>query len=93
MKATFVVQHEVLSGLKYLQKTKRKGITVATAQEMIVCFSIIQLVYLEMVRARLLTRLWDRALLPPIRKKSLCMRRNVSIGCVPINSSIPLSDL
>lgn len=39
MKATFVVQHDVLSGLKYLQKTKRKGITVATAQEMIGSFA------------------------------------------------------
>ena len=36
MKATFVVQHDVLSGLKYLQVTKRKGIKLATAQEMIV---------------------------------------------------------
>lgn len=41
MKATFVVQHDVLSGLKYLQKTKRKGITVATAQEMIVSLVIV----------------------------------------------------
>jgi Rho GDP-dissociation inhibitor len=38
MKANFVVQHDVLSGLKYLQVTKRKGIRVAKNQEMIVSF-------------------------------------------------------
>ncbi len=36
MKAKFVVQHDVLSGLKYLQVVKRKGIRVSKAQEMIV---------------------------------------------------------
>ena len=36
MKANFVVQHDVLSGLKYLQVTKRKGIRVAKTEEMIV---------------------------------------------------------
>lgn len=35
MKATFVVQHEVLSGLKYIQQVKRKGIPVGKDQEMI----------------------------------------------------------
>lgn len=35
MKATFVVQHEVLSGLKYVQQVKRKGIPVGKDQEMI----------------------------------------------------------
>lgn len=39
MKATFVVQHDVLSGLKYLQVTKRKGIRVAKNEEMIVSLS------------------------------------------------------
>lgn len=38
MKANFVVQHDVLSGLKYLQVTKRKGIRVAKNEEMIVSF-------------------------------------------------------
>lgn len=37
MKANFVVQHDVLSGLKYLQVVKRKGIRVSKAEEMIVC--------------------------------------------------------
>ena len=36
MKANFKVQHEVLSGLKYLQVVKRKGIRVGKDEEMIV---------------------------------------------------------
>lgn len=36
MKATFQVQHEVLSGLKYLQVVKRKGIPISKEEEMIV---------------------------------------------------------
>lgn len=35
MKASFVVQHEVLSGLKYVQVIKRKGIRVGKDEEMI----------------------------------------------------------
>jgi len=40
MKAKFVVQHDVLSGLRYLQVVKRKGIRVSKAEEMIVSPSI-----------------------------------------------------
>ena len=36
MKAVFKVQHDVLSGLKYLQVVKRKGIRVGKDEEMIV---------------------------------------------------------
>ena len=36
MKATFKVQHDVLSGLKYLQVVKRKGLKVGKDEEMIV---------------------------------------------------------
>ena len=36
MKAVFKVQHEVLSGLKYLQVVKRKGIRVDKHEEMLV---------------------------------------------------------
>lgn len=36
MKATFKVQHDVLSGLKYLQIVKRKGLRVGKDEEMIV---------------------------------------------------------
>lgn len=35
MKAEFVVQHNVLSGLKYLQVVKRKGVRLGKDQEMI----------------------------------------------------------
>lgn len=38
MKATFVVQHELLAGLKYVQQVKRKGIPVGKDQEMIGSF-------------------------------------------------------
>ena len=38
MKASFKVQHDVLSGLKYLQVVKRKGIRVGKDEEMIVRF-------------------------------------------------------
>ena len=40
MKANFRVQHEVLSGLKYLQVVKRKGIRVSKDQEMLVSLYI-----------------------------------------------------
>jgi Rho GDP-dissociation inhibitor len=36
MTATFKVQHDVLSGLQYVQIVKRKGIRVSKDQEMIV---------------------------------------------------------
>ena len=36
MKVRFRVQHEVLSGLKYLQVVKRKGIRVGKDEEMLV---------------------------------------------------------
>ena len=39
MKVTFKVQHHVLSGLKYLQVLKRRGIRVAKDEEMIVRLS------------------------------------------------------
>ncbi|KAI9683568.1 MAG: hypothetical protein M1829_004871 [Trizodia sp. TS-e1964] len=39
MKAKFKVQHEVLSGLKYIQILKRKGIRVSKDQEMIGSFA------------------------------------------------------
>ena len=35
MKAQFMVQHEVLSGLKYVQVVKRKGIRVSKDEEML----------------------------------------------------------
>ncbi|EEH40322.2 rho GDP-dissociation inhibitor [Paracoccidioides lutzii Pb01] len=35
IKATFVVQHEVLSGLKYIQVVKRKGVRISKDEEML----------------------------------------------------------
>ncbi len=40
MKVVFKVQHDVLSGLKYVQVIKRKGIKVAKEEEMLVRFTI-----------------------------------------------------
>lgn len=37
MKVKFRVQHEVISGLRYLQMVKRKGIKVDKSEEMMVC--------------------------------------------------------
>lgn len=39
MSAQFKVQHEILSGLHYVQAVKRKGIRVAKSSEMIVSYS------------------------------------------------------
>ena len=36
IKATYTVQHDVLSGLKYIQVVKRKGIRVSKDEEMLV---------------------------------------------------------
>ncbi|PGH01786.1 hypothetical protein AJ79_07834 [Helicocarpus griseus UAMH5409] len=38
IKATFIVQHEVLSGLKYVQVVKRKGVRVSKDEEMLGSF-------------------------------------------------------
>ena len=38
IKVVFQVHHEVLSGLKYLQLVKRKGIRVSKDEEMLVSF-------------------------------------------------------
>ena len=39
IKVVFQVHHEVLSGLKYLQVVKRKGIRVSKDEEMLVCLN------------------------------------------------------
>jgi Rho GDP-dissociation inhibitor len=39
MTAKFKVQHEVLSGLQYVQIVKRKGVRISKDQEMIVSFT------------------------------------------------------
>lgn len=35
MKVKFIIQHDLVCGLKYLQVVKRKGITVDKTEEMI----------------------------------------------------------
>lgn len=37
MRVKFRVQHEVISGLRYLQLVKRKGLKVDKSDEMMVC--------------------------------------------------------
>lgn len=39
IKVKFRVQHEVISGLRYLQLVKRKGLKVDKSDEMMVCHS------------------------------------------------------
>ena len=41
MKAVFKVQHDVLSGLKYVTSVKRKGVRVAKDQEMLVSEGVV----------------------------------------------------
>jgi len=87
MKANFVVQHDVLSGLKYLQVTKRKGFTVAKAQEMIVSFPVL---YASLTEKRdfLLTSICRRDLSHPIPRKSPYTRRSVRIRNVDLSIKI-----
>lgn len=85
MKANFRVQHEVLSGLKYLQVVKRKGIRVSKDQEMLVsnpgvgkdprCTKKIQRSH-STTKQRLLTM--PRVATLPTPRTTLPMRRNVS---------------
>jgi Rho GDP-dissociation inhibitor len=43
IKVQFEVHHDVLSGLKYLQVVKRKGIRVSKDEEMLVGFGVLWL--------------------------------------------------
>ena len=72
MKAKFTVQHDVLSGLKYLQVVKRKGIRVGKDEEMIVC-RVRPLV--QKRRDKLICAI--RGHIHLTRKRNLSMRRNV----------------
>lgn len=76
MKAKFKVQHDVLSGLKYLQVVKRKGIPVSKEEEMLVSTEPLEL------QIRATARKWgeitsSRALMRRIRKKSPSTKRSV----------------
>ena len=73
MKANFKVQHDVLSGLKYLQVVKRKGVRVGKDEEMIVR---------PIVKFR--ENLWGKNLISgtrghihPTQRRSQYTRRNV----------------
>lgn len=77
MSATFRVQHEILSGLHYVQIVKRKGVRVSKDSEMIVSLAPAP-VFLRRAsfRAeRMLTRC--RAPTLPIRISSVSTPRNV----------------
>lgn len=74
MKATFKVQHDVLSGLKYLQIVKRKGMRVGKEEEMIVS----RVEYIFLGRSHGAKPGYDRDRIRQIPKRSRYMRRNVS---------------
>ncbi len=74
MKAMFKVQHEVLSGLKYLQVVKRKGIRIGKDEEMIVCSNMGS----QLINAYTKLNLSLRARIHQTRPISPSMKRNVS---------------
>lgn len=86
MKANFVVQHDVLSGLKYLQVVKRKGIRVGKNEEMIVSF------WFGSKGGGSDALTWaGRARSRRIQRRSLCMRRSVSLRSRLVPASLVLT--
>ena len=77
MKATFKVQHDVLSGLKYLQVVKRKGLKVGKDQEMIVSLGK---VLCQVGNAEINPLSLYRVRMRPILWKSHSTRK--SVGCL-----------
>ena len=75
MKVTFKVQHDVLSGLKYLQVVKRKGFTVGKDEEMLVHSSLDPLCPYDQLSQAFLRRARTHHQL----RRSLSMRRNVNL--------------
>lgn len=69
MKAQFKVQHEILAGLKYLQKVTRMGVS-NKMQEMMVCSTLVE--------PRAEADYLDRARTDPAQKRSRSTRRSVS---------------
>lgn len=92
MSATFRVQHEVLSGLQYVQVVKRKGMKVSTDKEMIVRFFFFFPVPFYPSPGRELTYPPPphRAPTHPARTSSLCTPRNVRIPLPPPPPFSPL---
>ena len=93
MKITFRVQHQVLSGLKYLQSVKRKGIRVGKDEEMIVRPSSPPLFLIEPQAVAIhhgsppLTVCVDRGLTPLARPTNPTTRSNVGRHLRPAVSS------
>lgn len=73
MAAKFKVQHQILSGLHYVQIVKRKGIRVSKDQEMLVCFCL-----LCAVGPNLYADNVNRAATLPTPRRTLSMRRSVN---------------
>jgi Rho GDP-dissociation inhibitor len=68
MKAQFKVQHEILAGLKYLQKVSRMGISNKMQEMMVSGYGETSVLVLTLCRARMV----------PVPRRSLSMRRSVS---------------
>jgi hypothetical protein len=77
MSAKFKVQHEVLSGLQYVQVVKRKGIRVGKDQEMIVCFLLQYWVPIPLTICREAMPLTPTSNLSIPRNVSLCQHQVV----------------
>lgn len=91
MSATFRVQHEILSGLHYVQIVKRKGVRVSKDSEMIVSLA-------PRPACAILWRICERdieiltncrALTLPTLTSSLCIPRSVSRQFRPLTSPSP----
>lgn len=75
MKVEFKVQHQILSGLKYVQVAKRMGVS-NKMQEMIVRLTMTMMTWFGLLRMDIDCGL--RGLTAPIQRTSRSMRRNVS---------------
>jgi hypothetical protein len=87
MKATFKVQHEVLSGLKYIQVVKRHGVRVSKDEEMIV--SIYCGLKTSSMQHEILIPVNERDLSLPTLLTGLPMKRSVSGN--PVDTDIWLT--
>jgi hypothetical protein len=85
MSATFKVQHEILSGLHYVQIVKRKGIKVSKDSEMIVCFFFCSRLEAEnsKIGEMVANSGMRRAHTLPTPISSLCIPRSVSRHACP----------
>ncbi len=87
MTAKFKVQHEILSGLHYVQIVKRKGIRVSKDQEMIVCSAfpfLLQPLFLDHGLGTVLeTDDYNRAHTHPTPTKTPSTPNDVSIPTPP----------